>query len=428
MNSRERIIAAINHQAPDRCPIDLGGCGQTGMSASTLWQFKQAIGLGNNPVKVIEVQQMLGEITDDVREWVKTDVVGLYNINSAYGYRYEKWKPWTMDDGTPVMMPGGFEIDTDDKGNKWMFPQSDRSVAPSACMLKGGYFFDNIIHSPNFDMDMDEEELTPVEDFKDDFTIMTDSDAKYYEAESHRLFEETEYAIMGVLGGGGLGDVSGIPGPAVKHPKGIRKVEDWLAAHMLFPEYIREVLKYQKDIMIKNLEIYHQAVGERIHTVWLSGTDLGTQESLFINLEIFRDIYKPFFKEINDWVHNNTTWKTFYHSCGAIYTLLPDFVEMGVDILNPVQFSAKGMDPEKIKKEFGDKLVFWGGGVDTQKVLPFGTPDEVETQVKERISILNQNGGFVFSPIHNIVAKVPPENLIRMYQTVWNSNFGQSLR
>lgn len=421
MTSRERVLAAINHQTPDRCPIDLGGCGQTGISASTLWRFKQAIGLGDAPVKVIEVQQMLGEITDDVKEWVKTDVVGLYNRNASYGYRYENWKPWVMDDGTPVLMPGGFEYTEDEKGNKWMYPQSDRSAAPSACMLKDGSFFDNVVHSPAFDMDMDEEDLTPVQDFKNDFALMADEDAKHYEKESRRLYEETEYAVMGVLGGGGLGDVANIPGPGLKQPRGIRRVEDWLLAHILFPDYVREVLRYQKDMMLKNLEIYHQAVGERIQAVWVSGTDLGTQESLFINLDTFRDIYKPFFKEINDWIHQHTTWKTFYHSCGAVYPLLQDFVEMSVDILNPLQFSARGMDPLQIKQGFGDKLVFWGGGVDTQQVLPFGTPDEVEAQVKERVSILNQGGGFVFSTIHNIVAKVPPENLIRMYQTVWNT-------
>jgi hypothetical protein len=417
MNSRERVIAAIHHQAPDRCPIDLGGCTQTGINASALWYLKKTLGMGDAPVKIVEVSQMLGEVTEDVRKWSGTDVVGLFNRNAAYGYKMEGWKPWTLDDGTPVLMPGGFEYDIDAQGNKWVYPQSDRSAPYSACMTKGGSFFDNVDHSEGFDMDLEEGDLTPAEDFRDDFRAMDEEDALYYERETRRLFEETEYAVIGVLGGGSIGDVSGIPGPSVKRPRGIRRIQDWLMAHELFPDYIREVFRYQTDVMLKNLEIYREAVGERIQAVWVSGTDLGTQHSTFLRNETFRALYKPFYREINDWIHQNTSWKTFYHSCGAIYPLLQDLVEMGVDILNPVQCSAAGMEPERLKAEFGDRLVFWGGGVDTQRVLPFGTPDEVEAQVKERIRIFNQDGGFVFSTIHNIVAGVLPENLIRAYET-----------
>lgn len=200
---------------------------------------------------------------------------------------------------------------------------------------------------------------------------------------SRRLFEETEYGIIGNLGGGGLGDAAWVPGPNEKHPKGIRKMEDWLMAHILYPEYIKAVFAMQTEVMLKNLEIYRQAVGDRIQIVWISGNDFGTQQGEFFAVDIFRKLYKPFYKKINDWVHANTTWKTYYHTCGSVVNLLDDFVEMGMDIINPLQFSAKGMDPVVIKQKYGDKLVFWGGGVDTQKVLSFGTAQEVEDQVKE---------------------------------------------
>jgi hypothetical protein len=419
MNSRERVIAAINHTEPDRCPIDLAATGQTGMNASTLYRLRQALGLPEHPIRIIEPAQMLGDPGEDLLKLAGSDVVGLWNRGNFYGYRNEDWKPWRMSDGTPVEMGGGFEYDVDGEGRTWVYPQGDRTAPYSAVMPAGGSFFDSVNHAEPFDMDdADEDALTPREDFKDDFGLATEEDARYWESESHRLDEQTECAVVGMLGGAGFGDVACLPGPSVKHPRGIRRMDDWLAAHLLFPDYIDEVFSLQTEVMLKNLELYRQAVGDRIQIVWISGTDFGTQHGTFLSPDVFRKLYKPHYQIVNDWVHRHTNWKTFYHSCGAVYPLMRDFVEMGVDILNPLQLSADGMDPVKIKAEFGDQLTFWGGGVDTQKTLPFGTPDEVRRQVKERIRILNQGGGYVFNPIHNVVANVPPENLIAMYQAL----------
>ena len=209
-----------------------------------------------------------------------------------------------------------------------------------------------------------------------------------------------------------------LPGLCEKNPKGIRSMDDWLMAHILYPEYVKAVFEMQTQVMLKNLEIYRQAVGDRIQVVWISGTDFGTQNCEFISPEIFRDIYKPFYRRINDWVHQHTSWKTFYHTCGSIYNILPDIIEMGVDILNPVQVSAANMDAQRLKDEFGKKIVFWGGGVDTQKTLPYGTPEEVYAQVQERLKIFGKGGGYVFGSIHNIVAKTPIENIIAMIKAV----------
>lgn len=417
MNSRERVIAAIHHREPDRCPIDLSATGQTGMNASTLYRLRRALGLTEHPIRIIEPAQMLGDPGEDLLKLIGSDVVGLWNRGNFYGYRNEHWKPWRMSDGTPVEMGGGFAYDVDSEGRTWVYPQGDRTAPYSAVMPAGGSFFDSVDHAEPFDMDdADEEALTPREDFKDDFGLATEEDARYWESESRRLYEETEYAVVGMLGGAGFGDVACLPGPSVKHPRGIRRMDDWLAAHLLFPDYIDEVFSLQTEVMLKNLELYRQAVGDRIQVVWISGTDFGTQHGTFLSPDVFRRLYKPHYRIVNDWVHQHTNWKTFYHSCGSVYPLMGDFVEMGVDILNPLQLSADGMDPVKIKAEFGEKLTFWGGGVDTQGTLPFGTPDEVRRQVKERIRILNRGGGYVFNPIHNVVANVPPENLIAMYQ------------
>jgi len=169
---------------------------------------------------------------------------------------------------------------------------------------------------------------------------------------------------------------------------------------------------------LKNLEMYKQAVGDRIQVLWMGGTDFGTQHSTFTSVEIFRKLYKPFFKKVTDWVHNNTDWKIFFHTCGSIVPLLDDLHEAGIDILNPVQCSAAGMDPAMLKEQYGDKFVFWGAGVDTQKTLPYGTPDDVKRQVKERLEIFSKGGGFVFNTIHNIVGKTPIENVMAMFEAL----------
>lgn len=418
MTSRERIIATINHQIPDRVPLDLGSTGQTGMSASTVYRLRKALGLPEKPVEITEIFQLLGKIDQDLLDWVGGDVLGLNNPFNMFGVPDGPMKPFQMPDGTPTMIAEGNEYDVAADGSVYMYPQGNRSVRPSGHMPAGGYFFDNINRAEDFD----EDDLDAERDFKNDFSVMSDETARFLGEKAKRLYEETDYAIIGNLGGAGLGDSASVPGPHLLHPQGIRKFDDWLMAHMLFPDYIKDIFEMQTQVMLKNLEIYKQAVGDNIQIVWISGTDFGTQNGEFFSREIFCDIYKPFYKRINDWVHQNTNWKTFYHCCGSIVNYLDDFVDMGVDILNPVQVSAKGMDPHMLKEKYGDKLVFWGGGVDTQHTLPFGTPEEVRKQVLERLEIFSKNGGYVFNPIHNVVGKTPIDNLIAMYQAVHEFN------
>lgn len=417
MTSRQRILETINHRQPDRVPVDLGATGQTGMNASTLYRLRKALGLEEHPIEISEIFQLLGKVDPDMMQYAGADVIGLNNPSNMFGVPDGPLKPFRMPDGTPTLIAQGNEYDVAEDGSVYMYPQGNRRVGPSGHMPAGGSFFDNINRAPEFD----EDDLTPAEDFKDDFGILDDATARYLEEKSKALYEGTDYAIIGNLGGAGLGDSAMVPGPHVLAPKGIRKFDDWLMAHMLYPEYIQEVFEMQTQTMLKNLEIYRQAVGDRIQIVWISGTDFGTQNGEFFRPEVFRELYKPYYQRINDWVHQNTPWKTFYHCCGSIVNYLDDFVEMGVDILNPVQLSARGMDAHMLKEKYGDKLVFWGG-VDTQQTLPFGTPEQVRQQVKERLDILSKGGGYVFAPIHNVVAKTPVENLIAMYEAVKEFN------
>ncbi|GAF99972.1 unnamed protein product, partial [marine sediment metagenome] len=171
------------------------------------------------------------------------------------------------------------------------------------------------------------------------------------------------------------------------------------------------------EIALANLNRLYEAVGDRVTAVFITGTDFGMQTGPFISPKTYRGLFQPFHARVNDWVHTHTPWKTFMHSCGSVRALIPDFIESGFDILNPIQCSAAGMDPWELKREFGDRLTFWGGGVDTQHTLPFGTPEKVRDEVRERIEAFGPGGGFVFNTIHNVQPSTPVENVLALYET-----------
>ena len=186
-------------------------------------------------------------------------------------------------------------------------------------------------------------------------------------------------------------------------------------------DYVMKVFEYQLESALRNVEVMAAAVGDRAQVAFVSGTDFGTQTGQFCSVKTYRELFKPFQKAVNDRVHKLTKWKTFIHSCGAVVPLIPEFIDAGFDVLNPVQCSALGMDPRTLKREFGQNIVFWGGGVDTQKTLPFGTPEEVYREVRERIDIFSPGGGFVFNSIHNVQSNVPTPNLLALFRAVKDS-------
>jgi hypothetical protein len=415
MNSRERISLALNHQEADRVPLDLGGCGQTGMQVSTVYALRQALKLDQpgTPVKVSEPFQMLGEIKPDLQEFLGVDCVSVGGSTNFFGFKNEGWKPWTTFDGAPVLVPDLFNTEPNENGEILQYPQGDQSAMPCAIMPKGGFYFDSIVRQPP----LDDEALNPADNLEE-FQPITDDELLYLKTESERVFTETDKALILGLGGMAFGDIALVPGPTLKNPKGIRDIEEWYISTVTRKDYIREVFERQCEIALSNLPKIYAAVGNRPTVAWISGTDFGAQNNCFISPRAFHTLYKPFMAKINDWIHENTHWKTFIHTCGSIIPLIPDIIEAGFDILNPVQTSAVNMDPQELKTRFGDQITFWGGGVDTQHVLPFGTPEEVREQVRSHIQIFSKNGGYVFNPIHNVQSGVPVENLLAMYETV----------
>ena len=415
MNSRERVMLTLDHQQADRIPLDLGGCGQTGMHVSTVYLLRQALKLDppGAPVKVVEPFQMLGEIKPDLRDKLNVDVVGFGGKLNFFGFENDDWKPWTTFDGTPVLVPGLFNTEPDENGNILMYPQGDRSVAPSAKMPKDGFYFDSLVRQPPFD-----DNNLKVEDNLEEFGPISTEQLDHLERMSTELFDQTDKAVVMALDGMAFGDIALVPGPTLKNPRGIRDMTEWYMSTAMRQDYVGEIFERQCEIALQNLPKIYEAVGERVNVAWLSGTDFGSQNNCLISPKAFRMLYKPFYTRLNEWIHRNTPWKTFIHTCGSILPLIPDIIDAGFDILNPVQISAAKMDPTTLKERFGDQITFWGGGVDTQRVLPFGTTDEVRAQVRENIRIFGKGGGFVFNPVHNVQASVPIENVLAMYETV----------
>jgi hypothetical protein len=415
VNSRERVQIALAHEEPDRVPLDLGASAVTGIHVSSVYQLRQALGLDapGTSVKVIEPYQMLGEVEPDLMEALGVDVVGLGSEKTLFGFKNEGWRPWTLFDGTPVLVPAGFNTEPEPNGDILMYPEGDKSAPPSGRMPEGGYYFDTIIRQPPLD-----EDRLDVQDNLEEFGPISDEELAYFEREAERLFQQTDKAILANFGGTAFGDIALVPAPWLKRPKGIRDVAEWYVSTVARRDYVYEVFERQCELALANLERIYQVVGNRVSVIFVTGTDFGTQKGPFLSRQTYRELYMPFHQRVNEWVHDNTAWKTFTHTCGSIVALLPDFIEAGFDILNPVQCSAAGMDPQLLKDRFGQEIVFWGGGVDTQHTLPFGSPDDVRREVRERIEIFGRGGGFVFNTIHNIQARVPVENLVALFEAV----------
>jgi len=414
MNSRERVLAALSHEETDRVPVDLGGAVVTGIHAAALDRLRKALGLEYRPVKVYEPMMMLGTVERDVLEAVGGDVVGLNAPGTLLGYRNEDWKNWALPDGTPVLMGGGFECTRDGDGTIYAYPQGDRSARPSARMPADGLYFDNVTRQE----DLTDHDFDARRDYADQYSVFGEEDCRYYDDTSRALYEDTDYAVFGNFFLGGVGDIFHIPGAWLKNPKGIRDLEEWIVAHYEHPAYVKEFFDMQTEITLRNLALYHQAVGDRLVAIAVSGTDFGAQEGLLISPDCYREFYKPYHRKFNDWVHRNTPWKVFFHSCGAVGELMEDFIEIGVDIINPVQVSARGMEAATLKAAYGGRIVFWGGGVDPQKTMPFGTPAEVAEETRRNAAIFSGGGGFVGAAVHNIQGPTPVENILAFFRSI----------
>jgi hypothetical protein len=415
MTPRERLDAAINHQPVDHLCVDFGAGGQTGIGVCAVHRLRQAL-TGDNKwrVKVNEPYQVLGQIDDTLRRILGLDVVGVDPPKNMFGFENRDFKPFVMPvDGTEVLVPAQFNYTVSDNGDILMYPEGDTSAAPCAKMPESGYFFDSIRRQKP----IIEDKLNPLDNCEE-FGILSDDDIAFFKNQVNDYYNNTDYGIYLTIPAVAFGDIALVPAPWMKDPKGIRDVEEWYISTVMRRDYVYKVFEKQCEIGLKNIEKLAKALGDKVQVAFVSGTDFGTQRGPFISPQAYRDLYKPFQKAINDKIHELTNWKIFIHSCGSIYQLIPDMIDAGFDILNPVQCSAAQMEPQRLKDEFGDRLVFWGGGVDTQKTLPFGTPKQVYDEVRSRIDIFSKSSGFIFNSIHNIQSNVPTENILAMFNAI----------
>lgn len=415
-HSRENLQKTLNHQQPDRLVVDFGATPVTGIHVLLVKQLRDHFGLEKKPVKVSEPFQMLGEVEEDLQEAMGVDVIGLSPPSDMFGNRFENWKEFRTPWGQEVLVPGSFTVSVDEKGDTLLYPQGDDSVPPSAKMPKAAYFFDAVIRQEP----LDEAKLNP-EDNTEEFELITAEDLEYWK-ESITGASQKGKGLVANFGGTGIGDIALVPGLNLKAPKGIRDVADWYMSTLMRPDYLHYIFEKQTDIALENLKMTRETAGDLVDVAFICGTDFGTQDSSFCSVETYDELYAPYYRKINNWIHENTSWKTFKHSCGAVEPFMEHFIESGFDIINPVQINAAGMDPLLLKEKYGDRLVFWGGGVDTQKVLPFGTPEEVKAHVLKECEIFAPGGGFVFNTVHNMQANVPLQNVLAMLDAI--SQFG----
>jgi hypothetical protein len=317
-----------------------------------------------------------------------------------------EWIPRRLFDGTEALFPPGTRIAEDTDGNWIML---DAHGAPTSFrMPKGGYYFDDM--SFNRGDRIDPAKFHPADDVPDAHLDLLAGHAR-------SLYRDTDYAILGWGFGLCLLGLSLITDRASNVTQGLPN--EWMVMLMTEKETCHEMMSRSVEASIRCLKLVHEAVGDRCFAWGIAADDSGTQRGEFIRPELWAEMLKPHYKKLCDWIHASTSWKVFLHSCGSVYNLIPHFIEAGIDILNPVQTSAENMEPGRLKRQFGDRLVFWGGGCDTQSVLGRAGPEEIRRHVKERLDIFRPGGGYVFNQVHNIQANVPPENIVAMFDAAY---------
>ena len=395
MNSRERVWAAINHRQPDRVPIDLGGTAATGIVANAYIRLRNAYGLGTGGVQVFDVFGMMARVEQDLIDRLGVDTMLVPSLCPRFGIPIDVWKPWRLLDGMPVQVPAGFQVERQPDGSLLLMVKGE-AVGK---MPKDGFYFSEVANSTMGGLDS---LLDPPDAGSVSFPTLTDEDLRFRQDIARNLHEATDRALIVDL---------------IDNIRWDTSIPNWLYATAADPERTFALHEKKTETLIEEVRQLAEAVGPYVQ-VFAIYQDYGTQRGELISPATFERLVVPHYRRLFAWIHRHTSWKVLFHSCGSIYGLIPHMIDMGVDILNPVQSNTERMDPARLKAEFGDRLAFWGGGIETQSVLPFGTPNEVRRQVRERISIFGPGGGFVFAPTQDIQADVPLLNLVAMYETV----------
>lgn len=412
MSSRERVLASIRHQEPDRVPVDLGATPSSGISAIAYYNLKHHLGITEGHTRVYDVAQQIAQPEDFILDRFGVDVV---DVGRRFNTRDEDWHDFTLPQGMTVQYPARIKP-VARPGNGWeVFAPDGTSVA---FMPLGATFFDQTC-------------FPYLDGYPSNFRDLPDAmsyvhwsalahspwdhagDAEFWQqlrSQALALRQSTDRAIM-IVAGCNLFEWGTF----------LRRLDNFLVDLVLNPTDVERLLDALMEIHLATLERVCAAVGDVVDILRF-GDDLGTDRGPFMAPATYRKLFKPRHAQLCEYVHRHSSMRTFLHSCGSIYRLMPDLIEAGYDVINPVQINTRDMEPDRLKREFGRDITFWGGGVDTRHVLNQASPREVKDQVKRLLDIWAPGGGYVFNTVHNILADVPPENVVAMYEAVAEFN------
>ena len=396
MTRRERVCQALRHREADRLPLDLGGMDSTGITGMAYNRLKAYLGLEGGETRIYDPYQQAAEVEPEVLELIGADVRPIFA-----GPR--EWQAGRLPDGSPCLLPRLWNPVTLADGSEVV---RDRQDVIRAHRPASGFYFEPV-NPPLAD-------VSSVAELEAHLGLLAGFDAPAYWDESYeemgqrarRLFEETDYALMGnfavhLFAAGQL----------------LRGYEQFLMDLMVGKPLAHCLLEHLTQTFLERFDRFHQAVGDCVQIINVND-DLGMETSLLLSPATYREMIKPYHARLYQHIKKTSGAYLFLHTDGSVYEVIPDLIEVGVDILNPVQFTCKHMELSRLKREFGRDLVFWGGGADTQRVLPFGRPEQVQAHVRECLSVLAPGGGFVFNQVHNLQPDVPPENIMAMYAAV----------
>lgn len=408
MNSRERVLCSIHHKEPDRVPIDLGATPSSGISAIAYGRLKKHLGIHNGHNRVYDVVQQLAQPEEEILSRFNIDVV---DVGRMFHVSDQDWHEICLPDGSKAEYPA------------WFHPVRRPDNSYDA-YLQDGTLVGRMAHGATF---FDQTCFPYLDGYPSDYKNLPDAMNKViWSALVHSpwdcasepdfwadlrkkalmLRESSDRAIMIVCGCN-----------LFEWGTFLRRMDNFLMDMYSEPDEVEKLLDALMEQHLATLEKVCGAVGDVVDVLRF-GDDLGMDSGPFMSPEVYRRLFKPRHKMLCEYVRKNSRMKTFLHTCGSIYKLIPDLIEAGYDILNPVQTSCRDMEAERLKREFGADVTFWGGGSDTRHVLNRGTPQEVKEDVKRRLEVFTPGGGFVFNPIHNIMPDVPPQNIIALFEAV----------
>jgi uroporphyrinogen decarboxylase len=408
MNSRERILTSVNHKEPDRVPIDLGSTPSSGISAIAYNNLKKYLSINSGHNRIYDVVQQLAQPEDEILDMFKVDVL---DVGRTFNTGNDDWYEITLSDGSLGEYPASFRPVKQSDGSYNAYIQDGTLVGR---MPEGATFFDQAI-------------FPYLDGYPTNYRNISEAMGKVtWQAFVHspwdnagipgfweKLREKAIYlknnsdrALM-IVAGCNLFEWGTF----------LRRIDNFLMDIYTEPKEVEKLLDALLECHLNTLSNVCKSVGDVVDIIRF-GDDLGMDSGPFMAPEKYRKLFKPRHKMLCDYVKKNSSMITFLHSCGSIYRLIPDLIDAGFEILNPVQTNTREMEPWRLKKEFGKDVTFWGGGSDTRTVLNLGTTEQVKDDVKMRLETFGPGGGFVFNTIHNIMPDVPPQNIVAMFEAI----------